>query len=492
MKHIVIAGMLLAAAVTARANPPFSPPIPCCGYGDSLNMGEASMAVHGANISVICNLNERGTYPMIPIGRSTDYGATWLPTIPWKDAQAPSTWHTDPFMVYDEQGNFHMFVQYSTVVLRHYLSTDNGNTWIDSVDVSDRTTTGQVDKDWGAYDQGVFHMFWQEISGPEQGIRHSRSTDGGYTWNVTTIVPGGSGIAAPAVDPNGVIYLVYGWSSLYFMKSADQGLNWTSPTFLNNVTYSTGYGDRAPLPSLAAPANGVLFLTWTDNRSGNWDVKYRRSTDGGANWTALANLNDSTAGGQFKCWVTSDPYGGLHAFYYHTPSWPTSSSSRFSMRYHYSPDGGATIQPSVRLSDTTFTSPVTFLGGDYQTLACDSQRVHCIWGQNRNGHLELFYSYAELSQLGVDRDRRPRAQEPVLLAPTVFRGKADLIVNLNQARPVRLDVFDASGRIVKSLYQGRLPAGRSAIAVSGLPLNRPLFIRLSAGQEYVRKVIAVP
>jgi hypothetical protein len=246
------------------------------------------------------------------------------------------------------------------------------------------------------------------------------------------------------------------------------------------------------MPNIVAPQNGVLMLAWTDNRNGNWDVVYRRSTDGGANWTGVATLNDSLVGGQFKVWMTSDPFGGLHIMYYSTPSWPTSNSSQMSMRYRYSPDGGATLRPNIRVSDTTFRSMVTFMG-EYHNILCDSQRVYIEWTDGRNGvNNEIWFASARLSDLAAEEYPPAREVTPILAMPALFRGSAELSVNLAHSGMVGLDVFDASGRQVKSLFSGMLPAGRTAFALSGLPANRPLFMRLSGAGSATRKFVVLP
>ena len=495
MKHTVVVAFILMLAAAGYANPPFTASIHAVGYGDTMNIGETAMAMFGPSIYTISNTNERGTYECAPFGRSTDGGLTWLPTIGWHDPSVGISWHSDPAICTDAQGNVHMLMQFSTTVERHYLSTDGGNSWCESIDVSDRSTGGQVDKDWLVYDRGNLYVCFQEISGgSQQGIRFCKSTDNGYTWTRQTIVSTSSGgITTMCVDPAGTIYIAYDQGgTLYFLKSLNQGANWTTPSNLGSINYSTGYGDRASMPNICAPTDGVLMLAWTDNRNGNWDVLYRRSTDGGANWTAVTTLNDSVVGGQFKVWMTHDPYGGLHIMYYTTPSWPTSSSSRMSMRYRYSPDGGATLMPSIRVSDTTFTSMVTFMG-EYHNLLCDSERVYIEWTDGRNGvNNEVYFARAELSELAAGEYPSPPQVAPVLAMPALFRGSAELSVALKLAGPVTLDVFDGSGRLVRNVHRGILPAGKTDFVLSSLPANRPLFLRLSGSVNATRKFVVLP
>jgi hypothetical protein len=491
---VIIAGML-AMAGALLADAPFLPNVRAAEYGDSINMGETAMAIFGQRIYLISNTNERGTYAVAPFGRSTDGGLTWLPTFGFRDTRAPNNWHSDPCIVVDSTGGVHMLMQFSTTVTKHYLSLDGGNTWAETSEVTDRSTGGAVDKDWMIYDHGNFYVMWQEINGgTQQGIRFAKSTDNGRTWTRTTIVPYGAGITALCTDYNRVIYVTYNtWDEMYFMKSTDLGSTWSTPEDLGPVTYTAGWGDRAPLQFMTCPANGVIFLAWTDQASGDWDIVYRRSTDGGDNWSPVAILNDSTVGAQFKIWVTSDPYGGIHAIYYSTSSWPTSSSSQLAMRYRYSVDGGATFRPSLRLSDATFTTGVTFLG-EYHMVVCDSERVYTEWADGRSGHNEIYFTSAALSALGaVERPGTGKQVAGVeLVVPEIGRPGGALAVNLAQTQNVRLEVFDASGRVVKVLHAGRLAAGSTTFLLDGLPLNRALFVKLSGGANQTRKFIVLP
>ncbi len=299
------------------------------------------------------------------------------------------------------------------------------------------------------------YLCWQDLGTGTSGIWFAKSTDRGRSWSRERI-DYRTGIC---VSPSGILYIVLRyWSggSLHVWKSTDGGATWPQKVTLDaQCSYTAGYG--------------------------------------GLNWTALTRLNDSVAGGQCKGWVTADPLGGLHIIWYHTPSWPTSASSWWSVRYQYSDDYGATIRPSIRLSDTTFRSPVSFMG-EYHIILADSNVVRCVWTDGREGDLDLWFAQADLSAIGVEENpfRVYRMPEVSLSIPTVFHGtRLPVEFSLRHSADARLEILDALGRRLRSIALGPRQPGRHRVSVSGLPRSRTLFVRLVAGETVTRRCTIV-
>ncbi len=391
---------------------PFSPNVKISSDPERvLNQGESSFAVSpsGDSIYVACNTNERGSYAALPFSASYDGGSSFSVDYNFRDNSVGITWHTDPVVGVDDSGYVHLLVQFSISVIRHYLSRDGGRTWSDTSDISDLSTGGDVDKPWMVVRGDTVYVAWQEFGGTEEGIRFARSYDRGRTWQRFTVDPTTTGLVALTVSRSGVLHLaVVEWSSgnITYRRSYDHGSSWTSPVPVSYVSYSGGYGDRAPINSIAAFGDDTLFITWVDDRGGTWDVLGSYSHDGGNTWSPPVPVNASVSGAQCKGWATYDPYGGLHVFYYHTPSWPTDSNSLWSVMYRYSPDFGRTWYPEIRITDTTFRSPVSFMG-DYHTILADSHYVYAVWSDGREGDLDLFFSKAPLSALRVAERQSP-------------------------------------------------------------------------------------
>ncbi len=475
------------------ADDPWSPAVKAADVGNSINEGESCIAFDGDYVYTVCNVAERSYIPVIPYGRSTDGGASWTTTW-WVDSTGPDLWHSDPVILTDDTGYVHLFVQFSTDLLRHYLSTDHGVSWCDTADVS---VPGEVvDKPWACYYGNEIYVCWQQLSNP-YGIAFAKSVDGGRSWNVE-IIDDRTYITGIDVSPSGILYISLRTSRrLYAFKSTDGGETWPDSlkrTIDTNCSYEGGWGDRAPLTCISAPTDDNVIVTVVDDRNGDWDILFSRSTDGGNSWTALAVLNDSTAGGQCKGWLEADAYGGLHVLWYHTPSWPTSASSWWSVRYQYSDDYGATFRPSIRLNDTVFQSPVDFMG-EYHVMQTDSEYIRCVWTDGREGDLDLWFAEAELRQIGVEE--RPftttRAPRVTMSAPSFAHGdRIRIAYSLRTRAAARIDILDAAGRRLRTLRLGNPAPGTHTVDVTALPRGRTLFARLTAGETVTRRFTLLP
>jgi hypothetical protein len=491
MKYIA-AFIPILFATAAFADQPWNANVRAADAGDTINEGESCIASDGDYVYCVCNWAERSRYAGLTYGRSTDGGATWTSGV-WKDTSVGISWHSDPFIMIDDSHYVHLFCQFSTTVLRHYLSTDHGVTWSDTANVSEFLSSGTVDKPWGVMLGNNIYVAWQQWGAAQQGIVFAKSTDRGRTWNRTVADSTQTGMTGICLSPSGIIYLMnrnWGGVSVFCTRSTDQGATWASwATVDSNCSYAEGYGDRAPLPSIAAPTDSNVVVTWVDDRHGNWDILYSRSDDGGATWTPAAILNDSAAGGQCKGWVTADYTGKLHFIWYHTPSWPTSASSRWSVRYTSSDDYGATIRPSTRLTDTTFTSPVTFLG-EYHVIVTDSTYARAIWTDGRGGDNDLFFSEASLADLGTTENpwHQTRIPDLALEVPAITRGST-LPVRFTVLKPgsLALTAFDAAGRLLKSVDIGARIPGSYDELLAGLPTGQAIFIKLSSGSTTITR-----
>jgi BNR repeat-like domain len=140
-------------------------------------------------------------------------------------------------------------------------------------------------------------------------IVFSRSTDGGRTWSsprtISTGGPPGSSNnqgADIAVAPNGTIYLAFaafsqqGVNTINVVKSTDCGRHWTQPVVVSTIGAGQAPGVAFRTPTFAFLAtdttNSNLVYAAYQSLAGDYDVFVRRSTNGGATWSAPVQVHD--------------------------------------------------------------------------------------------------------------------------------------------------------------------------------------------------------
>jgi hypothetical protein len=191
--------------------------------------------------------------------------------------------------------------------------SDDASTWSTPVTVNasfirDVQLTGSPDSD------GRVYLMTMDEGGGGYNTRQNilyYSTDGGGTW--TSVTMGARFAAAgdttcsyfvaqhpiwrdmgwgqPAAGPNGLVaydYTVHGAGSdtgdVYFTRSTDYGVTWSTPIRLNTDSGSAGQWQ----PSLVITSSGQIVASWYDRRNStdgsNYEVFYRYSDDGGVAW----------------------------------------------------------------------------------------------------------------------------------------------------------------------------------------------------------------
>lgn len=252
------------------------------------------IAVEAGTVYLAWQAGEPGDWDIF-FSKSTDGGATWSAAVNVSNNVGVSV---NPAMVVNAgtihiawldgaPGNNEIFFS---------KSTDGGVTWSPAVNVSNNTA--QSGNPAIALDAGTICLAWHDETPGFPDIFFSKSTDGGATWSTAVNVSessGGSYTPAIAVDA-GTIHLVWmddtpGLADIFYSNSTDGGTTWSAPVNASNTEGSSEY------PDIAIDA-GTIHLTWHDWTSGNYDVLYSKSTDGGATWSAAENVSNNVGDSQ--------------------------------------------------------------------------------------------------------------------------------------------------------------------------------------------------
>jgi len=153
-----------------------------------------------------------------------------------------------------------------------------------------------------------------------------------------------------AVGSNGVAYLAFaGWAGpttgtdVFFTKSSN-GRTWMPPVRVNND--ATAFAQTNP--SLALDSGNNISIAWVDGRSGNQDIWFSRSTNGGQSFSANVLVNLVTTNAQTEVRIAVDP---VDSMLIHAVWTDTRAAGNFDIYYANSTDGGLSFNPSSRVNN---------------------------------------------------------------------------------------------------------------------------------------------
>jgi hypothetical protein len=274
----------------------------------------------------------------------------------------------------------------------------------------------------------VVHTVWYD-GYLNYEIFYKRSTDGGINWGTDTRLTNNSAVSEyPSIAVSGsLVHIVWqderdGNYEIYYKRSTDGGINWGADTRLTNNPTNSRY------PSIAVSSSNV-YTVWEDDRDGNYEIYYKRSTDAGLSWGADTRLTNNTSFSRFASITVSgsnvhtiwfDHRDGDEEIYYkrstdaglswgadtrltnnngvsECPSITVSGSvvhvvwdderhgiTNPEIYYKRSTDGGINWGEDIRLTNYTANS-------NYPSIAVSGSLVHVVWEDTRDSNWEIYY-----------------------------------------------------------------------------------------------------
>lgn len=256
--------------------------------------------------------------PGVVFSKSTNHGATWSAPIALKGKGLSFT--DKPWLAISPDGR-DVYVAFNSSDSYIVSSHDFGATF--SARVKTNTDSLYWFAEGGAVAPGGAVYFAesaenQSATGPVK-IAVLKSANGGASWSTTfvdtsqeqpscTVASCGADFFAPSasldVDSSGRLLLAYSANdvaqankTMYVRTSTDGGATWSARTDIGQNAGDNGF------PTVeAGPTAGDFRVAWQDDRNGTtgWNTWYRRTTDGGATWSAQVKLSDATSGAPYK------------------------------------------------------------------------------------------------------------------------------------------------------------------------------------------------
>ncbi len=163
---------------------------------------------------------------------------------------------------------------------------------------------------------------------------------------------------------------------IYYDRSTNGGLSWSTDARLtNDPAFST-----VPVLCISLGASVTIHAVWQDNRDGDYEIYYKRSTNNGVSWGPDIRLTTSS-GYSFNPSVTAIFAGGIATVHI---AWADYRHGESEIYYKRSTDGGGTGGPDVRLTNNTAISIAA-------TIAFSGLIGHISWHDFRHGNYEIYY-----------------------------------------------------------------------------------------------------
>ena len=332
----------------------------------------------GTHIHVVWSDYTSGNFE-IYYKRSTDAGATW-------DAIKRLTWtsgsSSNPAIATGSCGITHLFWSDRTpgnTEIYYKRSLDAGTNW----SPAKRLTWTSGDSSYSAIgvdSSDALHVVWMDYTPDPSEIYYKQSTDAGVTWSPVkrlTWTAGGAYIPAIAIDADDAIHVVWhdflpGDPAIYYKKSTDGGTNWSAA---KRLTWASGMSYQ---PAVAAGSDNTIHVVWEADTPGNLEIYYKRSTNGGTTWSAVKRLTWTSSSSYIPAMAIGSDNTIQIVWYDLTPG-------NYEIYSRQSEDGGATWGAVKRLTWTSGTSMDPIIAVDLSNV------FHLVYEDNTPGNEEVYY-----------------------------------------------------------------------------------------------------
>jgi hypothetical protein len=380
----------------AQVNPVTLRDVRLTGSAPLPHQEEPHIAVDGAGGLYVVwkEMTHEGDAERVAFSSSPDGGSTWIPG-ELMEPLSPGWIQSDPWLAVDAAGRIFFArleislsstgVDGTRVVVSR--SSDRGLTWDRTVAVIDSVG---LDKEVVYSDgAGALYAAYKQRS----TLRVTRSEDGGVSWSPPSVLPhSDEGPTGPVLATRGDGSVFAAWWSrpddnLWVAVSPDHGTSWDRFQRVNPVDGSVVFlGGRPAFPGIATGSSGRVSVAWQDFANGDWDVLITHSDDDGLTWSAPVRVNDSPLGDQFFPALAAGPDGSLHA------AWYDSRTGDVNLVYAHSTDGGTTWATNVRV--TTEETPIWHGRlGDYLGLVVGlGGEAFMVWTDRRAGEQNIYFA----------------------------------------------------------------------------------------------------
>lgn len=376
--------------------------------------------------------------------RSTDAGTSWgsdtritnNSSASWNTSLAVSSQTVHVIWIDNRDGNNEIYYK---------RSTDNGTTWGTDIRLTDDAAFSEFPSI--TVSGLAVHVVWTDNRDANNEIYYKTSTDGGVTWGSETRLTNNSALSlTPSVAVSGTtVHVVWrdnrdGNYEIYYKRSTNGGVSWGTDIRLVNNSFDSGD------PDLTVSGSNV-YASWMDIRDSYWAIYIKRSTDAGITWSADERVTDNTNQPAFPNLSASGV--NVHLV------WQDYRDGNNEIYYKRSINNGINWGGDVRLSNNSAVSEIP-------SICVSESAVHVVWTDERDGNRELYYKKDPAGNPVAIENISSEIPVKMYLEqnyPNPFNPITNFIFQIPKSEFVKVAVYDINGKELEILVSSQLSAG---------------------------------
>ncbi len=333
----------------------------------------------------------------IRLQRSTDGGNTWLGADVRLDQDAAGAAASgDPLVSVSQIDGRSLTVLFEDdrngsrdILIRS--SADGGVTWTNETLVNaNGAGTSQSDRPRLSRVGTRLYVTWMDNRNGNNDVFFNTSADNGATWlaadvRLDTDAAGAAFSFDPAIDVDGQnIYVAWvdnraGALDIHFNRSTDGGTTWQVADQRLDTDVAGAANSFRPI---VACAQGNVYVTWIDQRSGTSDIFVATSNDRAETFNGDLRLDTdaSAAGGVDFVQIRA---AGNNAYV----TWEDTRDGARDVRFTATTDGGESWRDTDLRLDTDAAGAAD---SRLPRLDIDADQVYVVWRDSRNGQNDIY------------------------------------------------------------------------------------------------------
>jgi hypothetical protein len=338
------------------------------------SFNNANSLVANGEVVHLVYTDERGLEPEVYYQRSIDGGTTWQTAVPLTTNNGSFSGYptiaisnNEVHVAWADQRNGHDDIYYRK-------SPDGGTTWFDET----RITNDPFDSGFPSLSTSgpVIHLVWTDTRFEDEEVFYCHSVNGGLTWGnqIRLTSNSGNSVNASVSCVANDVHVVWqdnrnGNEEIYYKRSTDGGHTWGAD---RRMTFNVS---KSNFPSAVAVGKTIIIV-WSDLQVGNAEIFGIRSVDNGDTWSDYIRLTNSPR-------ESLEPKIAMEgAFAFLTWHELSDIATNWEVESRFSTDAGVTWTPRRQLS-----VEAGFSG--HSAVCVDNALVVAAWTESRFGDTEI-------------------------------------------------------------------------------------------------------